>query len=122
MTLDDLNDLDPLAAREAFRKCCGSFRWAKEMATARPFASLDAMRGRGDEIWDSLDRADWLEAFAAHPKIGEQRQVAAWPAAEQSGMTSAADETKSRLAAMNAEYEKRFGYIFIVCATGKSAG
>ena len=121
MTLDDLNDLDAVAAREAFRLCCGSLRWAAAMAASRPFQSLDAIRRRGDGIWTSLDRADWLEAFAAHPKIGEQRRVTAWSAAEQSGMSSAGDGTKERLAALNESYEARFGYIFIVCATGKPA-
>ena len=75
MTLDDLNDLDPFAAKEAFRLCCGSLRWAEAMTASRPFQSLDAMRRRGDEIWTSLGRTDWLEAFDAHPKIGERRTM-----------------------------------------------
>ena len=121
MTLDDLNDLDPLAAKEAFTLCCGSLRWAMAMAASRPFESLDAMVRRGDEIWTSLSRADWLDAFAAHPKIGEQRPVTAWSATEQAGMSSAGDGTKGRLAELNQAYEARFGYIFIVSATGKPA-
>jgi OHCU decarboxylase len=121
MTLDELNALDASRAADEFSRCCGSSRWATAMTAARPFASLDAMRGRGDEIWASLGHADWLEAFAAHPRIGEQRQVSAWSSSEQSGMQSATDATKARLAELNAAYQARFGYIFIVCATGKPA-
>lgn len=90
------------------------------MADARPFSTVAAMRARADAIWESLGRGDWLEAFAAHPKIGEQRTVSAWSAAEQAGMQSADDRARTELAALNAEYEARFGYIFIICATGKS--
>jgi OHCU decarboxylase len=122
MTLDELNHLDPPPAASAFMRCCGSARWAAAMTAGRPFRSLDAMTERAGEIWASLDRSDWLEAFAAHPTIGERRPVSAWSAAEQAGMTAAGDDTKNRLAASNAVYEARFGYIFIVCATGKSPG
>jgi OHCU decarboxylase len=121
MTLDELNHLDPSHAASAFARCCGSTRWAAAMTAARPFASLDATRRRADEIWASLGESDWLEAFAAHPKIGERRPVSEWSAAEQAGMTAAGDDTTARLAALNAAYEARFGYIFIVCATGKSS-
>jgi len=120
MTFDELNQLEPSRADAEFRRCCGSSRWAAAMAAARPFANLEAMEQRGDEIWASLGASDWLEAFAAHPKIGAQGPVSSWSAAEQSGMQSAGDEAKARLAMLNAEYESRFGYIFIVCATGKS--
>jgi OHCU decarboxylase len=123
MTLTDLNQMDPAAAKAEFRRCCGSTRWAEAMTEARPFARLDAMQQTADAIWTSLDREDWLEAFAAHPVIGDEPAgTSQWSAAEQSGMRSADDDMKSRLSAMNREYRKRFGYIFIVCATGKSAG
>ena len=91
------------------------------MAAARPFASLDAMAGAGDAIWRSLAPGDWLEAFAAHPKIGEQSRGPSWSDREQSGMQTAGDDVRRRLAAGNADYQSRFGYIFIVCATGKTA-
>jgi len=122
MTLDELNRLDSSAAASTFMRCCGATAWAAAMAAARPFRSLDAMRERAGEIWASLGRRDWLEAFAAHPKIGERRAGAAWSTAEQSGMASATDDVTTGLAARNREYERRFGYIFIVCATGRSAG
>ena len=121
MTLDELNQLEPSRADAEFRRCCGSSRWAAAMTAARPFTDLDLMQRRGDEIWASLGRSDWLEAFAAHPKIGDQGPVSSWSSDEQSGMQSAGDDARARLVGLNAEYEARFGYIFIVCATGKSS-
>jgi len=120
MTLEHLNDLDAASAERELQRCCGSMRWAREMAAARPFADADAMVRTSDQIWSSLDRDDWLEAFAAHPRIGE-RTASPWAAAEQSGSRGASDEVRHRLSERNREYEARFGYIFIVCATGTSA-
>jgi OHCU decarboxylase len=121
MTLDELNDLDPARAETEFRRCCGSARWARAMSEARPFRSFEAMIDAGDACSASLAPEDWLEAFAAHPEIGEQKPVSAWSTGEQAGMASAAGEVRARLAASNAAYRSRLGYIFIVCATGKSA-
>jgi OHCU decarboxylase len=121
VTLDALNHLNREAAQAAFVRCCGSISWARSMAAARPFASIDAMASAGDAIWRSLAPADWLEAFAAHPKIGEQARGSSWSDGEQAGMRAAADDVRSRLASGNTEYLSRFGYIFIVCATGKTA-
>jgi len=120
MTLRELNGLAPSDADREFLRCCGSSRWAGAMTAARPFESVSAMQIRGAAIWQSLERQDWLEAFAAHPRIGEQRNASSWSTTEQSGMQSADAESKLRMARLNAEYESRFGYIFIVCATGKS--
>ena len=121
VTLDDLNHLEREAAEASLARCCGSSAWARSMAAARPFATLDAMVSAGDAIWRSLGPADWLEAFAAHPRIGEQASGSSWSNREQSGMLAAADDVRRRLASGNAEYLSRFGYIFIVCATGKTA-
>src|SRR6266568_801579 len=128
MTLDELNLLPPEHAQTEFLKCCGSARWASAMTAARPFANNDALFAKADELWWSLSAEDWLEAFRAHPKIGEQKAAAAqseqarsWSTQEQSGVQDAATETKVALAAGNQEYEARFGFIFIVCATGKSS-
>ena len=98
------------------------------MTAARPFASLEDLLDKADSLWRSLTEEDWLEAFRAHPKIGEQKAAAAqseqarsWSTQEQSGTVSAGAETKAALATGNQEYEKRFGFIFIVCATGKTS-
>jgi len=121
MTLAAINDLDPAGAKAAFLRCCGSERWARAMVEARPFDSLNRMIETGDACWASLTPDDWLEAFAAHPQIGEQKSGSAWSAAEQAAAASAAADERARLTALNAAYRARFGYIFIVCATGRSA-
>ena len=126
MTLIELNALETEAATRELLRCCGSQQWATAMTAARPFATLDALTDAADTIWASLDRSDWLEAFASHPKIGAAVQAgqggdAAWSAAEQAGVASASTDVLARLAEANREYEARFGHIFIVCATGKSA-
>jgi OHCU decarboxylase len=128
VTLGDLNALPGDEAAAALLGCCGSPRWAREMATRRPFANVDALLAAADEVWWALDPADWDDAFAAHPRIGERRaapaqdaRAAAWSAQEQSGATSVAEEVAAALAAGNRAYEQRFGRIYIVCATGRTA-
>lgn len=96
------------------------------MTAARPFASADELAAKADSIWWSLREEDCLEAFRAHPQIGESaaaqsEQARSWSAQEQSGVQDAATETKTALATGNQEYEERFGFIFIVCATGKTS-
>src|SRR4030095_6164895 len=71
MRLDDVNALDEESAARMLQRCCGSSRWAQAMVRARPFPSAAAMMDLGDAVWVSLDAADWFEAFAAHPRIGE---------------------------------------------------
>jgi OHCU decarboxylase len=122
MQLDELNALDAQAATRALLRCCGSSRWAARMAESRPFADAGALARAADRAFADLDRADWLEAFAAHPKIGGSgsRGSEGWSGQEQALVAEAADSTRQRLADANRDYEARFGYIFIVCATGKS--
>jgi OHCU decarboxylase len=126
--LAQLNALQPEQAEVEFLKCCGSRNWARSLTDARPFTDADTLFREADSVWWSLHDEDWLEAFRAHPKIGEQKAAAAqskqaqsWSAQEQSGVQNAVAETKAALAAGNQEYEERFGFIFIVCATGKSS-
>ncbi len=126
--LKQLNSLSPAQAEAELLKCCGARNWARLMTEARPFASLEGLQAMADSVWRSLTEEDWLEAFRAHPKIGEQKATAAqseqarnWSSQEQSGVKRAALETRAALAAGNQEYEKRFDFIFIVCATGKSS-
>jgi 2-oxo-4-hydroxy-4-carboxy-5-ureidoimidazoline decarboxylase len=100
--------------------CCGSSAWANAMFARQPFPDAKTLHQAADEVWWSLTDEDWLEAFSKHPKIG-QASIAKWPAQEQSGLVAAAERTIEELARLNAEYAARFGFIFIVCATGKSA-
>jgi allantoicase len=100
-------------------KVCGSQRWVRELVQARPFASWSAMSDASTRIWMSLSPEDWQEAFGAHPRIGEKRP--GWSSAEQSGMRGASEETTYALAEVNREYEEKFGFIYLVCATGRTA-
>jgi 2-oxo-4-hydroxy-4-carboxy-5-ureidoimidazoline decarboxylase len=129
VTLDELNRLPRDEAAAALQGCCGSPRWAREMEMRRPFADGAGVLAAADEVWWALDPADWDDAFAAHPRIGERKaapaqgaQAAAWSAQEQSGAASAGEDVAAALAEGNREYERRFGRIYIVCATGKTAG
>src|SRR5437764_1078328 len=123
MRLEDLTALESPAAVGELLRCCGSTRWAQAMAAARPFDTIDAACDRSDAICASLERPDWLEAFAAHPRIGDDgtdgRSSASerWSADEQSGVRP---ESKARFHALNRDYEQRFGHVFIICATGKT--
>jgi len=98
------------------------------MSEARPFADSEEVSSRADAIWAALGEQDWLEAFRAHPKIGERKaatnqsqEAANWSAQEQGQAQQAAVETRSAIAEANKLYETRFGFIFIICASGKSA-
>ena len=125
-SLDRINRAEEADAEAIFRDCCGSTRWARLMTLARPFESEVELMYSAGAIWRDLRDADWLEAFSAHPMIGESKQVAntqsaEWSAGEQSGVKSADELTKQKLFEANCEYYEKFGFIFIVCATGKSA-
>ena len=128
LNLENLNSLAASDAEAEFLKCCGSRSWARAMTSARPFENKDELMNGADRVWWSLDSADWLEALRAHPKIGEKKaavtqseQAEAWSAQEQSATQNASSGTMAALAEGNREYEQRFGFIFIVCATGKSS-
>jgi allantoinase len=101
-------------------RCCGSRRWASEMAAQRPFRNIDHLMAAVAEVEEKLQDADWLEAFSAHPRIGA-KGGSSWSKQEQRNVGTAANETRAELAALNVEYFERFGFIFIICATGKSA-
>jgi 2-oxo-4-hydroxy-4-carboxy-5-ureidoimidazoline decarboxylase len=126
--LNQLNTISASHAETEFLKCCGSQKWAQQMAQRRPFADISDLLTNAHSIWWSLDGADWFEAFSHHPKIGEKQAAAAqssyaraWAEQEQSQARAAAPETVQILAQANRDYERQFGYIFIVCATGKSS-
>lgn len=107
--------------------CCGSKRWAHEIALRRPIKDEAALMTASNETWRSLDEADWIEAFNRHPRIGESKRQGgnqssdAWSGQEQEKVTEAGDAVKIALAEGNRAYEEKFGRIFIVCASGKSA-
>ena len=126
--LQQLNQESQVAAESVLLSCCGSCGWAQKMAEARPFADVASLLNQAEKLWQNLETEDWLEAFTAHPKIGAKKAVpqataqsAEWSHAEQSGTQTAADSVRDALAEANRLYEKKFGFIFIVCATGKSA-
>lgn len=126
--LPRLNELSPAEAERELLTCCGSREWARRMASGRPYADVADLLENADGVWRALDEAHWREAFRAHPRIGEKKADAgqterekAWSSGEQAGIGAAAARTQQALAEGNRRYEARFGYIYIVCATGKSA-
>ena len=124
-----LNSLPAVEAEKELLQCCGSTRWAQQMTEARPYPTLEALLANANDTWWSLDRNDWLEAFRSHPKIGEKKathpistQARQWSGQEQAGVATASRETVDSLATLNRAYEEKFGFIFIICATGKTSG
>jgi OHCU decarboxylase len=122
------NSLPPEQAMSDILPCCGSKTWAREMTARRPIRSEAALFAASAEAWKNLSEADWIEAFASHPRIGESRvppsaapRSAAWSGDEQQKAGATNENVMSALAEGNRAYEQRFGRIFIVCATGKSA-
>ncbi|MGR3984550.1 MAG: 2-oxo-4-hydroxy-4-carboxy-5-ureidoimidazoline decarboxylase [Gammaproteobacteria bacterium] len=119
--LGQFNQLDETEARAMMLGCCGSARWARRMAASRPFASKANLADTADAHWRAMRCDDFLEAFRAHPKIGESDSAPAVAAREQAGVNDAPAHVLEALARGNREYEEKFGFIFIVCASGKSA-
>jgi 2-oxo-4-hydroxy-4-carboxy-5-ureidoimidazoline decarboxylase len=124
-----LDGLDAEEARRELLRCCGSQRWADAMTASRPFLSGPQLKERARLIWGELCEADFREAFAHHPEIGADLEKLrakftgslAWSNAEQAGVNTASEATLEALRDANVSYRRRFGYIFIVCATGKTA-
>lgn len=128
MTLEALNTLTKSQAIEQFSVCCGASQWVEHMTDSRPFQNKDELFDSVENIWFSLDRQDWLEAFSHHPKIGDLeslrtkfQKTAELAESEQKGMSAVSENILRKMAEGNQLYEDRFGYIFIVCASGKSA-
>lgn len=125
VSLDQLNALPASEAHALFLACCGSVRWAQKMAAARPFENVDALLERADHAWLNCTPEDWDEAFAQHPRIGERAAggnalARDWSVGEQRAAATDAG-TRAALAEANAQYERRFGRVYIVCATGLRA-
>ncbi len=128
MNLDVLNALPDDEAHESFYRCCASDHWAAQMTEARPFDDEEVLLETADKLWWDLSAEHWLEAFEGHPKIGDVDSLRekygasrSWSEGEQRGVQGADDEVLQKLADLNDAYEEKFGFIFIVCATGKSA-
>lgn len=128
MNLDTFNSMGRNDARGELIKCCSSLAWVENMEKARPYETLHDFLKKAEAVWFSLGERDWLEAFSGHPKIGDLKSLqkkyantATWASGEQSSVSVASEETLKELANYNDLYEKKFGFIFIVCATGKSA-
>ncbi|GAB3971009.1 2-oxo-4-hydroxy-4-carboxy-5-ureidoimidazoline decarboxylase [Spirosoma terrae] len=128
MILSELNELPLVQLQATLTTCCGSTAWVNEMAKLFPVESRESLFEQAEAIWFACSENDWREAFDHHPKIGDINSLKkkyanteALAANEQSGVSTASPETLEKLAEGNRLYEEKFGYIFIVCATGKSA-
>ena len=120
-----LRGLGDRALFEQLRACCASKDWVLALARTRPFSCGADLFEAVDALWKALPSEGWREAFAAHPRIGDRRAgssiEASWSAAEQAGVELAGAGTRAALDEANAKYEERFGYVFLICATGKTA-
>jgi 2-oxo-4-hydroxy-4-carboxy-5-ureidoimidazoline decarboxylase len=128
LLLDNLNRLPRADASERLLACCGSSRWVEAMIAQRPFVDMEALLTAADRAWRDIEPADWDEAFAHHPRIGERHAAApvsatarGWSAGEQGVAARADPAILAALAEANAAYERRFDRVYIVCATGRSA-
>lgn len=128
MTLHDFNTLPKDQLITELTKCCGSSTWVDRMLPFIPAEDLVELLEDAEEQWYLCSEEDWKEAFTHHPKIGDLDSLkkkfsstADWAGNEQRGVNQASSKTLEELAEANREYEEKFGYIFIVCATGRSA-
>jgi 2-oxo-4-hydroxy-4-carboxy-5-ureidoimidazoline decarboxylase len=129
MTLDELNNLPPAVRAEELRKCCGSSAWVEAMNQIFPVSDEETLMDQANTIWNGLAEADWKEAFTHHPKIGGNvaalrekfASTSTWAEGEQAGVRNTTEEVLQALSDGNTRYEQKFGYIFIVFATGKTA-
>lgn len=126
-TLAAWNSADEAAALDTMIACCGARHWASAMVALRPIGGVTELSEAADRVWSTMTEDDWMEAFACHPRIGERKPAhataksVAWSRQEQSSATFAEQNILAELAEGNARYEERFGFTYIVCATGRSA-
>lgn len=126
--LEILNASSEDEAIEELTRCCGSSSWVEKMLARRPFHSVEELFSAADDIWFKLAPQDWVEAFSHHPRIGDVDSLrakfastASWCENEQKGVSQATEDVLHQLAKLNDAYFEKYGYIFIVCATGKTA-
>lgn len=129
MTLAALNSMPLPQLQEALRRCCGASAWVERMSERFPVKDTAELFDAASSIWRNCTEEDWKEAFSHHPQIGDLASLkqrfattAQWAAGEQAAVQQAAESILQSLADGNRRYLEKFGYIFIVCATGKSAG
>jgi len=127
VNIESFNNLPYTDRQTELFKCCGSMLWSQALAKCT-FSTIEEIKKESDRIWFSLSEKDWKEAFTHHPKIGDVKSLkkkfastSAWASGEQSGVNAASEEILSELKDQNEAYENKFGYIFIICATGKPA-
>lgn len=127
MTIAEFDHLDIDIKRNFLYQCCGCNRWVEKVLTALPAEDLVDLMEIAEEEWYKCTEADWREAFTQHPKIGDMQSLktkfstAHLAANEQVSVNQASEQVLQELADFNKIYEEKFGYIFIVFATGKSA-
>lgn len=128
--LDSLNRMNYELFSTEMHRCCGNNQWVDLMSKRRPFNSLDQYLEGGNSDWWSMSVADWIIAFSAHPKIGDKKYLQqkfqssnqpSWEGEEQKGAANASEEVLQELADLNEEYFNKNGFVFLICATGKSA-
>jgi allantoicase len=128
LTLEKLNDMSAARAEKIFMQCCTSAHWVQKLVARRPFSDKDAMLRAADECWQGLGEVDYLQAFEGHPRIGDvstlrakYANTKALASGEQSAVNHADEQVLQDLKQANDDYYGEFDFIFIVCATGKSA-
>jgi 2-oxo-4-hydroxy-4-carboxy-5-ureidoimidazoline decarboxylase len=128
MSLDRLNSATIAQARHSFMQCCTANAWVNAMVSARPYRDKNSLTEQANSVWQTLDEVDYLQAFEGHPQIGnldtlrtKYANTKALASGEQSAVKQASERVLLGLARDNAAYLEKFGFIFIVCASGKSA-
>lgn len=129
MIFQTLNNLSIQERDQVLLRCCHSKNWVQKMNSYHPFSSNEDVHQKAVEAWKQLEKDDILEAFRGHPMIGANldelrkkfQTTSSWSEGEQSGMEQASEKTILELQRANQDYLHKFGYIFIVCATGKTA-
>jgi OHCU decarboxylase len=121
LRISELNALSEESAEKEFLAVCGSKRWAKAIVLMRPFKSADDLYAQAELVWNKMTSKDWLEAFKKHPRIGDLKSAQGAAAKEQAGVSKASKTTREELERCNIEYDKKFGFVFLICATGRTA-
>jgi 2-oxo-4-hydroxy-4-carboxy-5-ureidoimidazoline decarboxylase len=128
MTIAGFDHMPAEKKKELLLQCCGSLCWADKMLTVFPVEDLVELLEDAEEKWYECSEQDWKEAFEHHPKIGDINSLkekfantAKWASGEQAGVNEASPQVLQNLADANKSYQEKFGFIFIVCATGKPA-